>query len=56
MRAIPTPAIITAPTYQNCSNYDVVAFATGFMHRLTITANGNYRAYAGLYEMDAEIV
>jgi hypothetical protein len=55
MRAIPDATIVTAPTYNNCSNYDVVPRAVGFSQRVTVTATGVYRAYGGLYSFDAEL-
>jgi hypothetical protein len=56
MRDNPDGVIITAPTYNNCTDYDLVGNTLGFIHRVTVTANGSFRAYAGLYTFDAEIL
>jgi hypothetical protein len=55
MRTTPTAGTYTAATYNNCSAYDLVPRVRSFEQRVTVTANGNYRAYAGLYTFDAEI-
>jgi len=56
MRDNPDAAIVTAPTYNNCADYDLVSNTIGWIHRVTVTANGSVRAYAGLYSFDAEIM
>lgn len=55
MRVLPTITILTAPVYSNCTTYDIHRSKDGFMHRLTVSGTGFYRAYNGLYDADAEI-
>jgi hypothetical protein len=55
MRVVPTPAIITAPTYVNCVHHSLVNTKHGIEHRVSVTAAGVYRAVLGVYEADAEL-
>lgn len=55
MRTVPTVAIVTAPIYQNCSHTDFNVSTEGLIHRVAVTAAGNYRAYDGWYSADAEL-
>lgn len=55
MRSTPTMSIVTAPTYDNCSNNSLSTFTTGYAHRVDVTATGKYRAYNGVYRADAEL-
>ena len=54
MRKIPDAAIITAPSYVNCTSYGLYTSPSGLTHRVTITANGIYQAYSGIYSASAE--
>jgi len=56
MRAIPTISAVTAPNYNNCS-HDTYSYASthGFSHGVTVTSQGSYRAYWGVYQADAEL-
>lgn len=55
MRATPTMVIVAEPTYVNCTSDDIKANNGGFMHRLSPSTTGGYRAYLGTYEADAEL-
>ncbi|WP_319529268.1 DUF2793 domain-containing protein [uncultured Cohaesibacter sp.] len=55
MRVDPSASIVTAPTYSNCSNLTFSASKTAVCIRATVTSAGKFRAYDGVYRMDAEI-
>jgi len=55
MRVDPTVAIVTAPTYINCTHGDIVHQTDGAIHRVSITSTGDYRAYDGVYSAAAEL-
>lgn len=55
MRAVPTINTITAPTYENASGIGFIATKDGFEARVSVSSNGAYRAYEGIYEADAEL-
>lgn len=55
MRKSPTMSIVTAPTYNNCTNFDLSASENGYAHRVDVIAAGRYRAYNGVYLAEAEI-
>jgi hypothetical protein len=55
MRVDPTPDIVVEPTYVNCVHGSISVSTYGFVHRGEITGTPWYRAYAGIYTMDAEL-
>ncbi len=55
MRAVPTMAIDTAPTYTNCTHYDLQANEYGFVHRVDPSSNNYIRAINGVYTADARL-
>jgi len=57
MRAQPSSAtIVVAPTYDNCTSFDITWTKDGLTHRLNATGGPkSYRAYAGTYSASAEL-
>jgi hypothetical protein len=56
MRATPSLTIVVAPTYQNCTSYDLSGTGIGMgVHRLSPLSDGVYRAYDGVYSASAEL-
>jgi len=55
MRAIPTRAVITAPSYNNCADIVLTGFADGMEGRVQVGTSGRYRAQSGIYSADAEL-
>lgn len=55
MRKTPTPSIITAPNYNNCSNAQLASDVNTTLLFVNVTATGVYNAATGVYALDAEI-
>ena len=55
MRITPAMAVVTPPTYSNCSYYDLVGDPGGMSLRVSVTAAGLFRATAGVYSASARL-
>lgn len=55
MRTAPSISTLSAGSAENCTALDIQANVHGLIQRATVTADGQYRIFSGIYEADAEL-